>query len=51
MNEYNKQVTIYLNDELKSNLKAIGQAEGSKLSATIRNLLIKAIKQYNRGEL
>lgn len=51
MTEYNKKISIYLNDELKSTLKAIGEAEGSKLSATIRTLLIKAIKQYNKGEL
>lgn len=32
--------------ELKSELEAIGRAEGSKLSATIRKVLIKAIKNY-----
>jgi predicted DNA-binding protein len=51
MTEYNKQLSIYLNDELKERLDAIGYREGTKLSATVRWLVIRAIKLYEKGEL
>lgn len=43
--KYRNRIAVYLTDESKAELEAIGNAEGTPLSVTIRKILIDYLNE------